>query len=257
MVLNLELNLMRNQIVILAAGKGTRMGDSNVPKVLVMLKNKPLILHLLDEVEKINQLAKPVIVVGHMYQKVREVLGDGFLYAIQDKQLGTGHAVLSAKHKITGENILVLNGDMPFMKAENLKKLLRLHQAKRANISMFTTVVSNYKGLNKSFEHFGRIVRGSNKKITKIIEYKDASLGQRKIKELNTGIYMFNAAWLWQHAAKIKNQNAQDEYYLTDIVEVAILQGEKVESLNIEAKEVIGINSPEDLKLAEQKIKQA
>src|SRR5579872_4621873 len=98
---------MRNQIVILAAGKGTRMGNSNIPKVLVMLKNKPLILYLLEEVEKINQLAKPVVVVGFHGEKVRAVLGDSFSYVNQQDQLGTAHAVMAAKPKIKSENILV------------------------------------------------------------------------------------------------------------------------------------------------------
>lgn len=245
---------MRNQIVILAAGKGTRMGNENIPKVLVMLKNKPLILHLLDEVEKVNQLAKPVIVVGHMYNKVKDVLGNGYLYAIQDKQLGTAHALLSAKYRITGKNILVLYGDMPFIRAKSLKALMALHHKANSNITMFTTTVTNFNGSNKSLEHFGRIIRDSRKKIIKIIEFKDASLGQRKIKEVNPGIYMFDAAWLWQHAGKIKDQNAQAEYYLTDIVEVAISHGEQIRSLSIDPKEVIGINSPQDLKLAEQSL---
>jgi len=241
---------MRNQIVILAAGKGTRMGGS-VPKVLVMLKNKPLILYLLDEIEKVNQLAKPIIVVGYMAPKVKTVLGDNYIYAIQDKQLGTAHALMAAKHKVTGKNILVLYGDHPFIKASSLKKLMKLHHDKGANISMFTTTAPNFIGVNKPLEHFGRIVRGSNKKIVKIVEYKDASAGQRKIKELNPGMYMFNSAWLWKHADKIKNKNQQAEYYLTDIVEVAIAGGEQIYSIGIEPKEVIGVNSPEDLKKAE------
>ncbi len=243
---------MRNQIVILAAGKGTRMGNNNVPKVLTMLKNKPLILYLLDEIEKINQLAKPVIVVGHMAPKVKAVLGNDYLYAIQDKQLGTGHALMAAKHKTTGENILVLYGDHPLIKAKSLKELMQLHHKKKSKVTMFTTTVTDFKGNNKPYEHFGRIVRDSRKKINKIVEYKDTSAGQRKIKELNPGLYMFNAKWLWENIKTIKNKNAQQEYYLTDIVEVAINQGVNVESLPINPKEVLGVNSPQDLKLAGQ-----
>jgi UDP-N-acetylglucosamine diphosphorylase/glucosamine-1-phosphate N-acetyltransferase len=242
---------MRNQIVILAAGKGTRMGG-NVPKVLVMLKDKPLILYLLDEIEKINQLAKPVIVVGYMADKVKAVLGDGYIYSTQYEQLGTAHALLSAKNKIVGDNILVLYGDHPFIKASSLKKLMALHHKKHSNVSMFTTVAKNFKGANKALEHFGRIIRDTNKKIAKIVEYKDASAGQKKIMELNSGIYMFNTKWLWQHAKKITNKNAQTEYYLTDIIEVAIAHGQSVESLAIEPEEVFGINSREDLKAAEK-----
>lgn len=246
---------MRNQIVILAAGKGTRMGG-NLPKVLVMLKNKPLILYLLEEVEKINQLIKPVVVVGYKAEAVKAVLGNDYFYALQKEQLGTAHALLAAKKYIKGKNILVLYGDHPFIKAESMKKLMRLHQDKKANISMVTSVAPNFDGVYEPLRQFGRIVRDTNKKIIKIIEYKDASVGQKKIKELNSGIYMFNSVWLWQHGPSIKNKNAQNEYYLTDIVEVAIFQGEHIKSLPIDPKEVIGVNSREDLKLAERFLKE-
>ena len=171
---------MRNQIVILAAGKGTRMGNEKVPKVLVMLNSKPLVLYILNEIEKINQLAKPVVVVGYMAEKVKAVLGDDYIYAYQKDQLGTAHALMAAKKYIKGENILVLYGDHPFIKASSLKALMALHQKKSANISMLTTQVKDFKGLNKGFENFGRIVRNSKKEIVKIIENKDASAGQKK-----------------------------------------------------------------------------
>jgi bifunctional N-acetylglucosamine-1-phosphate-uridyltransferase/glucosamine-1-phosphate-acetyltransferase GlmU-like protein len=129
---------------------------------------------------------------------------------------------------------------------------MRLHQAKKSNISMLTATAPNFKGIYAPLEHYGRIVRDTNKKIVKIVEYKDASLGQRKIMEVNPNIYMFNTAWLWQHAAKIKNKNEQAEYYLTDIVEIAIAHSERIQNLPIEPKEVIGVNSPADLKAAEQ-----
>ena len=242
---------MRNQIVILAAGKGTRMGGS-LPKVLVMLKNKPLILYLLEQVEKINQLIKPVVVVGYKAQDVKTVLGDYYTYALQKEQLGTAHALLTAKKYVKGKNVLVLYGDMPFVKATSLKKLIAMHLKNEANISMFTTKVKNFNGLNKPLESFGRVIRDSNKRIVKTVEYKDASSGQKKILELNPCIYMFNTEWLWSHAGKIKNQNEQAEYYLTDIVELAIQKGEKIQNLLIDPQEVIGINSREDLVLAEK-----
>lgn len=241
---------MRSQIVILAAGKGTRMGG-NLPKVLVMLKNKPLILHLLDEVSKINQLIKPVVVVGYKSEAVKAVLGEDYLYAFQSEQLGTANALLSAKRKVKGENILVLYGDMPFIKAESLKKLIKLHFEKKAKISMFTTTVKNFNGIFKSLESYGRIIRSSNKKISKVVEVRDASLGQKKITELNPGIYMFNTKWLWENLEKVKNANVQKEFYLTDIVEVAMREGVEVKTIAIDPKEVIGVNSREDLVQAE------
>jgi UDP-N-acetylglucosamine diphosphorylase/glucosamine-1-phosphate N-acetyltransferase len=240
---------MRNQIVILAAGKGTRLGGQ-VPKVLVMLKNKPLILYLMHELHY-RQLIKPVVVVGFGAEKVKAVLGNDAVYAHQAEHKGTAHAVMCAKKQIHAENILVLYGDMPFIKADSLRELMRVHHKKESVLSMFTTRVPNFDGVYKSMEHYGRIIRSYNKKISKIIEFKDATPKEREIKELNPGIYMFNTEWLWENIKLIKNKNAQKEYYLTDIVEIAIKQGINIQSLEIPPKQVIGINSREDLDLVE------
>ncbi len=242
---------MRNQIVILAAGKGTRMGG-NIPKVLVMLKNKPLIFYVLHEIEKINQLIKPVVVVGFGADKVKGVVGDDYLYAYQDEQLGTAHALFSAKRKIKAENILVLYGDMPFIKSGSLKELISMHFKTGAAITMLTAQVPNFRGVYTSLEHFGRIVRDTYHQIAGVVEFKDASAGQKKIKEVNPGIYMFNTKWLWENLSKIENKNKQQEYYLTDIVGLAVSQGLKARSLMVEPKEIIGINSREDLIVAEK-----
>jgi bifunctional UDP-N-acetylglucosamine pyrophosphorylase / glucosamine-1-phosphate N-acetyltransferase len=244
---------MKNQIVILAAGKGTRMGNSRVPKVLTMLGKRPLILYVLGEISKINQLVKPVIVVGYGAEKVKGVLGDDYLYAYQDNQLGTAHALLSAKYKIKAENILVLYGDMPFVKAESLKGLISLHFKTGGRVSMLASEVKNFKGIYSSLENYGRIIRDPiSHEIVKVIEFKDANEKQRDLREINPGIYMFNTEWLWPNLKKIQNQNIQKEYYLTDIVDVAIKQGEKVRSLMVDSKEILGINSKNDLDQAER-----
>lgn len=242
---------MRNQIVILAAGKGTRMG-SDIPKVLVMLNNKPLVLHLLSELEKINQLAKPVVVVGYKSAQVKGVLGDGFLYANQDQQLGTGHALMCAEKTVHADNILVLYGDMPFIRAESIQRLLRLHNDKQAVMSMFTSEVENFADF-PSLHRYGRIIRDVHNNIIKITEYKDATESERTIREVNPGMYMFRTEWLWKNIGKLKNMNAQEEYYLTDMVEVALAEGQYVESLAIHPAEVVGINTPEELVLAERR----
>lgn len=243
---------MRNQIVILAAGKGTRMGNPKVPKVLVMLKDKPLILYVLEEIEKINQLAKPVVVLGFGAGKVQAVLGSQYAYAFQKDQMGTAHALESAKKNIKAENILVIYGDTPFVKSDSLKALISLHFKSGANLSMLTAQAANFKGAYKSLEHYGRILRDAHHHIVGIVEYKDASLGQKKIKEINPGVYMFKTKWLWENIKKIQNQNAQKEFYLTDIVEIAAAQGQRVPSLLVDVKEVLSINSREDLKIAEK-----
>lgn len=242
---------MRNQIVILAAGKGVRMGVNDMPKVLVMLKAKPIILYLLEEIEKIHQLAKPVIVVGYMAEKVRAVLGDGFEYAFQNQQLGTAHAVMAAEKYLKADSVLVLYGDMPFITAESLKKLMRLHHEQKAAITMFTSTVNDFNAY-ASLAHFGRIIRDSYGNIVKITEYKDASIEERKIREVNPGIYMFNSRWLKNNIHEVKNKNAQGEFYLTDMVELAIANGQQIQSLSISPREVLGINSPEELHHAEE-----
>ena len=223
-----------------------------VPKVLVMLKNQPLILYVLREIEKINQLIKPVMVVGFGADKVKGVVGDECLYAYQEKQLGTAHALLAAKRKIKAENILVLYGDMPFIKAESLKALIKMHFKTGGPVTMLTAQVQNFRGLYASLEHYGRIVRNTSHQVAGVVEFKDASVHQKKIKEVNPGIYMFNTKWLWQNLEKIGNKNNQQEYYLTDIVALAVGQGLEVRSLMVEPKEVLGVNSKEDLVIAEK-----
>lgn len=243
---------MQNQIVILAAGKGKRMNSSDMPKVLVPLKGKPVILYLLDQVNQLTQLIKPVIVVGFMKEKVREFLGDAYLYATQEKQLGTAHAVMAAKEKVNAENILVLYGDMPFVSANSLRKLLHLHRQSGNNLSMFTSIVENFEGVFGALKSYGRIIRDKSGEIVKITEYKDATEEERERKEVNPGIYCFKTSWLWDKLEKIENHNSQGEYYLTDLVEIAIKEGLKISSLKIDPKEVLGINTLQDLEEAEK-----
>src|SRR5688500_15878157 len=126
---------MDTQIVILAAGKGRRMGTVEVPKVLIPLKGKPVISYLLAEVAKLRDLSPPVIVVGHKSTAVKDALGKGYRYALQRDQRGTAHAVWSAQPQITAKNVLVLSGDIPFVKASSLKKLMHLHDSQQAVIS--------------------------------------------------------------------------------------------------------------------------
>jgi bifunctional UDP-N-acetylglucosamine pyrophosphorylase/glucosamine-1-phosphate N-acetyltransferase len=241
---------MDTQIVILAAGKGTRMGNSELPKVLVPLKGKPVITYLLDEVAKLKDAPPPVIVVGYKSTMVKEELGKQYKYALQRDQLGTAHAVWSAASCITEKNVLVLYGDMPFIKKTSLKKLINLHNSQEGVISMFTSFVPNFEGPYAHLKTFGRIIRNQFNAIVKIQEYSDASESEKKIKEINPGIYLFNSEWLWNNIDKIDNNNALGEFYLTDIVEVAIQEGETVHSATINPKEILGINTIKQLEQA-------
>lgn len=246
---------MSRQIVILAAGKGTRMG-AQIPKVLIPLHDKPVIEHLLEGVAKVETDTKPIIVVGFQNELVKQELGSNYLYALQTEQFGTGHAVMAARDLVTAQNFIVLYGDMPFVSAASINKLIDLHESNNAKISMFTAIVPNFEDTYEHFKGFGRIIRDENSHIARIQEFADCSDEQKQITEVNPGIYMFNSAWLWPHLEKIGSQNAQGEMYLTDIVELAIQDGQKIESLPIAPEEIYGINTPEHLEYAKDLIKE-
>lgn len=246
---------MSYQLVILAAGKGTRMG-SEIPKVLIPLAGKPVITYLLEEVAKISQNEKPVVVVGFGKDRVMAELGDNCVYVIQETQKGTGHAVLCAKDTIKAKNLIVLYGDMPFVGADSIRRLVHLHESNNAKVSMFTAIVPHFENEYEPFKGFGRILRDDNDHIAKIREYADCNNEQKQIIEINPGIYMFDSAWLWPHLEQIGSNNVQGEVYLTDIIEIAIKDGQKIENLPIAPEEIYGINTPEHLAHAETLITQ-
>lgn len=237
------------QPIILAAGKGTRMRTA-LPKVLVGFQGKPLIQYLLDSVKKVDFKHKPVIVVGHKYDLVQSFLGPDFIYAFQEGQMGTGHAVLSAKSKVESKNVLVLYGDTPFIKSQSIKQLIELYQTSNSTFSMFTSNVPNFDHQFSSFLGFGRIIRDSQTRISKIQEFPDASEAERQITEVNPGIYLFSTKWLWSALEQVP-KNKRCEYYLTDLVEIAIRQGVEITTASIDPLEVFGINTPAELKKAE------
>lgn len=237
---------MTTQVVILAAGKGTRM-QSEIPKVLIPLHDKPVISHLLEELKHFDTSNTPVVVVGFQKELVKQTLGDGYLYAEQIEQRGTGDAVKCTKDLVQAENIIVLYGDMPFISASSLMELSTMHIENQSKLSMFTCTVPNFEGMYAHFRGFGRILRDTNNHIMQIKEYADAEEFEKEVTEVNPGIYMFNTQWLWEHIDAIGDNNAQHEFYLTDIIEVAIKGGEKVYSMAIPPEEVFGINTPEHL----------
>ncbi len=240
---------MSQQIVILAAGKGTRMG-ADVPKVLLPLHEEPVISHLLNEVKTVPQDTAPIIVVGFQEQLVKDTLGPEYIYVTQFDQKGTAHAVLSCKGTVTAENFIVLYGDMPFTTKESLNKLIELHTSNHAKISMFTALLPNFENEFEHFLGFGRIIRDSAGNVMKIQEYKDCNDEQKQITEVNPGIYMFNTTWLWKQLEQIGDHNVQHEFYLTDIVELAIKDSQNIYTLTIAPEEIYGINTPEHLEFA-------
>lgn len=238
------------RIVVLAAGKGTRM-ESNLPKVLAPLKGKHMIKHLLESIDNTGIDDRPIIVVGYEKEMVQKELGEKYEYVVQEEQLGTGHAVLSAERASFGaEHILVISGDQPFIKTQTIKNLLEKHLNSKAKITITTTELSDFLHWRQAFSKYGRIIRKDGKIIDR--EWRDATLEEKNIKEVNVSCYAFDAAWLWENLKKIDmHSNAQKEYYLTDLWEIAGKYGDKIESIQVEPFEALGANSKAELEILE------
>lgn len=245
------------KILILAGGLGKRMNNPDMPKVLISLNGRPLIDYLLAAIKKSGVCAKPTIVVGAKAEMVKATIGSEYDYVLQTEQLGTGHAVMCAAPELKGraENVLVLYGDQPLMKAETIKKLAEAHLAGGKVLTMGTVTVPDFEDWRGGFYDFGRIVRDEAGKVIGIVEKKDATEEILKIKELNPSYFCFKADWLCQNLDNIKNKNNQKEYYLTDLIAIACRQGEEIATVAIDPKEAVGVNTEEQLKLVEELIK--
>jgi bifunctional UDP-N-acetylglucosamine pyrophosphorylase/glucosamine-1-phosphate N-acetyltransferase len=239
------------RIVILAAGKGTRM-DSKLPKVLVPLKGRPMVKYLVDSILATGIDARPIMVVSPDNHDLisRELEGYPIDYVIQTEQLGTGHAVSCAREKLgdQSKNVLVLYGDHPFFRSESIK---RCSTAYPESLLMLTTKLPDFEDWRHNFYHWGRIVRDEFGKIIRITEFKDADDAQKNITEVNPAVMCFNKAWLLDNLHRLGNDNKSKEYYLTDLVNIAFSEGLPIDSLLIEAHEAMGINSLEELRIAE------
>ena len=225
---------MNVQAVILAAGAGTRM-KSKFPKVLHPVAGRPMIDYAIRTAFQVTG-AQPVVVVGHGGDQVQRVIGDAARFVWQTEQLGTGHAVRVAREALHGADVvLVLYGDTPFVKPETLRALLDEHLASRASVTPLTVISEDSMG-------FGRITRDAAGRITGIVEEAVATPEQLRIKELNCGVYCFDAQWLWANLPALPLR-PKGEYYLTDTVERAARQGDTLASIAIDnIEEVIGIN---------------
>ncbi|MEZ4613533.1 MAG: NTP transferase domain-containing protein [Caldilineaceae bacterium] len=230
---------MNTASVILAAGFGTRM-KSSIPKVMHPILGRPLVGWAVDAATAATG-ATPVVVVGYAREQVMEYLGDSARYAEQAEQLGTGHAVRQAASVLQGQAdaVLVTYGDMPLLQAETLKALVeRFTQAAQeqdAAIAMLTITRADAQG-------FGRIIRDGQGNVAAIVEEADCTPEQRRITELNPGVYCFDADWLWTTLPQIP-MSAKGEYYLTDLVGLAVAQGRRVVSMPAPLDDVYGINT--------------
>ncbi|MDP8222007.1 MAG: sugar phosphate nucleotidyltransferase [Candidatus Lernaella stagnicola] len=233
-------------VIILAAGKGTRMKSAKT-KVLHEICGRPMVLFPIDLATRLRA-NKTVVVVGHQAEQVKQAIRTlrprvRVDFALQSEQNGTGHAVLQAKKALRGfrGEVLILSGDVPLLQLDTLRALQRQHLSKKADLTVMTTFMDDPTG-------YGRCVVGEGGRLERIVEHKDATAAERRIEEINAGIYCIDSQLLWRSLAKIGTDNAQGEMYLTDIVHVAGAAKKSVYTFAAEdAEEVSGVNSRADL----------
>ncbi len=229
---------MENNImaIVMAAGKGTRM-KSKKSKLVQKIYGKEIVKRAVENAEKAG-VKDIVAVVGYMKEEVMAVLGDNVKYAFQEEMLGTGHAVMQAKEYLKGKKgkVLVLNGDVPLIRPETLNKLLEKSIENKEYATLLTAIYDNPTG-------YGRIVRDEGGNVEAIVEEKDTTDEQKEIKEINAGIYCFDIEELLSALEKISPNNAQGEYYLTDVIQIMNEKGLKTGAVIVEDNtEILGIN---------------
>ncbi len=233
--------------VILAGGKGKRM-NSKLPKVLHKIAGKPLIAHVISTAQSLG-IKRIIVVIGYKGELVKGALAkDNVEIVWQRKQLGTGHALMQTQRLLNNFSgrILVLCGDVPFLSAQSIIHLLQEHKERKAQATVLTTVVKDASG-------YGRIVREQKGLVEKIVEEKEASPKEKKIKEINTGTFCFEAKGFFNLLKQIKADNKSREYYLTDAVKLLNQKGKKVAAVKSLTKwEAWGINSLAQLKELEK-----
>ena len=239
---------MNNQlhIGILAAGKGSRM-ESNLPKVLHRLNGKSLIDYVLDTASQLTPKSI-TLVVGFEKELVKDhTRAHKIDYVSQDQQLGTGHAVLQMADKLENQSghLLILSGDVPNTKSTSLMPIIDEHMNKNHNATVITAIVNDSTG-------YGRIIRGNTGQLLKIVEEKDCTPGEKKIKEINSGIFIFKISHLFEELRKIKSNNAQNEYYLTDVMELIGKKMPVQAKIVDDSSEVMGINNINQLSSLEK-----
>lgn len=227
---------MRTKALILAAGQGTRM-KSNELKVLHKVFDKALVEYPIEAAKYVG-VEEICIIIGHKAENIKAKLGEDMTYVLQKEQLGTGHAVMQAKEFIEdADEVLILCGDTPLITGETLEKMLAFHRSQKNALTVLSAIMDDPTG-------YGRIVRDENGYLLKIVEQKDATLEEQKIQEINGGIYVFNGKLLNEALSKITNQNAQNEYYLTDTIEILRNAGHLVDAIATEeVDDIAGVNS--------------
>jgi bifunctional UDP-N-acetylglucosamine pyrophosphorylase/glucosamine-1-phosphate N-acetyltransferase len=244
----------RLAVAIMAAGKGTRL-KSRRPKVLHEVGGKPLLSHVIAAASELSEPEDIYVVIGHEAQRVRETVGGtGVQFVEQKEQRGTGHAIQCARESIAGyDHILVLSGDVPLIKAETLQRLMTLHLAEGAAMTILSATPPDPTG-------YGRVIRRSPERpeVDAIVEQKALKPGQQEIREINSGIYAFRTKPLLEHLDKLTNNNPHGEFYLTDMARHLTAAGEKVAALlAADASEILGGNTIAQLMALDARVRAA
>lgn len=237
---------MKTNAIVLAAGKGTRM-NSRLYKVMHPVCGKPMIQHIVDLLCTLS-LDTIAVVIGHGADAVKEQLGESVDYAFQPEQLGTAHAVRMCRELLQDQDgmTIVINGDTPLVKKETLQNLLAHHQRKQAAATVLTTIFADPTG-------YGRIIRDQHGDVNRIVEEKDATLGQKKVCEISTGIFCFDNRKLFESLKHVHNDNAQGEYYLPDVLQILKEQGCRITAyMTSDPEEGTGVNDRVQLAYMEQ-----
>lgn len=232
--------------LVLAAGAGKRM-NSDLAKVLHPALGRPMLDHVLDAVRDAG-VRRSIVVIGHQAEAVRRAMAPrGVEFAVQAQQLGTGHAVQQAEPLLAGVQgtVLVLCGDTPLLTSETLHALLVTHVDAGAAATVLSAQVDDPTG-------YGRVVRGAGGAVQRIVEHKDATEAERRVREINSGLFAFSIVDLFAALRQVRADNAQGEYYLTDTLEILLRMGKRVAAHQCkDAREVQGVNTPEQLRAAE------
>lgn len=234
--------------VIMAAGKGTRMNNPDVAKVMYPIHGKPLVEYVVDLAIRLES-KRIIVIVGWQKESIVAYLRDKkkpVSFVEQSPQLGTGHAVMQAEGELSGfdGDVLVLSGDVPLLTIETTGFLVSHHRKTKASATVLTAIVEDPAG-------YGRIIRNDDGSVRAIVEQKDASDSERKVKEINSGIYMFDGQEVFEALKHITPANAQKEYYLTDVFSYFWKGGRTVSAIPAaDSREIMGINTPEQLEEA-------
>jgi bifunctional UDP-N-acetylglucosamine pyrophosphorylase/glucosamine-1-phosphate N-acetyltransferase len=234
-------------VIILAAGQGTRMKSATI-KILHAAAGRPIIDYVLDLAAAICD-QPPIMVIGHQRESVQKAVGGRARYAVQEEQKGTGHAVLQAAPLVDGaRHVLILSGDVPLTRSETLRRLIEQHESEKNALTLLTMRPDDPA-------MYGRIVRDADGAVARIVEAKDANDDERKIDEVNAGIYVFEAAGLFDNLRGLSTNNSQGEYYLTDLIAVLRKAGKRVGAVVAsDPIEAVGVNSRAELAVVEAEI---